>query len=92
MYFVYILQCKDATLYTGITTDVARRFEEHKKGIGSRYTRAKKVTRLVHVEKRGTRSSASKREAEIKKMSRAAKLKLFSDRQASQKAYSIILK
>jgi putative endonuclease len=78
MYFVYILKCRDSTLYTGITTDLERRFEEHKKGIGSHYTRAKKVQRIVYTEERKNRSSASKREAEIKKMSRAIKLKLIS--------------
>ncbi len=76
MYFVYILKCGDNSLYTGITTDVARRFEEHKKGIGSRYTRAKKAKRMVYVEKKRTRSSAQKREAEIKRLPRAAKMLL----------------
>ncbi len=77
MYFVYILQCADTSLYTGITTDVARRFDEHKMGIGSQYTRAKKVQRIVYIEKKENRSLASKREAEIKKLSRAQKLQLL---------------
>lgn len=76
MYFVYILQCADKSFYTGITTDVARRFLEHTKGIGSRYTRAKKAKRIVYIEKKRTRSSALKREAEIKKLPRAAKMLL----------------
>jgi putative endonuclease len=80
MYFVYILLCADSSLYTGITTDVTRRFEEHKKGIGSRYTRAKKVRRIVFSEKLQNRSSALKREVEIKKMSRSEKLRLVSTR------------
>lgn len=76
MYFVYIIECKDHTLYTGIATDVARRFEEHKKGIGSRYTRSRGVLRVLYSEKRKTRSAALKREAAIKKLSRRAKLAL----------------
>lgn len=76
MYFVYILQCADKSLYTGITIDLERRFEEHKKGIGSRYTRAKKAKCIVYIEKKRNRSSASKREAEIKSMSRGEKMGL----------------
>ena len=76
MYFVYLLECKDGTLYTGITTDVKRRLKEHKEGIGSRYTRSRKVKRLLYTEKHKNRSSASKREAEVKKMPRLEKLKL----------------
>ncbi len=74
MYFLYILQCSDKTLYTGITTDVARRFDEHKKGKGGHYTSSRKVLRVVYTEKHKNRSLASKREAEIKKWSRAKKM------------------
>jgi len=77
MYFLYILKCKDGSLYTGITTDVVRRFEEHKRGKGGRYTRARGVNRLVYTEKKKNRSLASKREAEIKKWPRARKLDLI---------------
>lgn len=77
MYFVYIIKCSDASLYTGITTDVVRRFAEHKNGTGGHYTRSRKVLKVVYSEKRRDRSSASKREAEIKKLSRAEKLKLI---------------
>lgn len=76
MYFVYLLECKDGTVYTGITTDIKRRLAEHKKGTGSRYTRARKVKRLLYSEGQKDRSSASKREAEIKKMSRLEKIRL----------------
>jgi putative endonuclease len=76
MYFVYILQCADKSLYTGITTDVERRFKEHKAGKGGHYTRARGARRILYTEKRKNRSSASKREAEIKKLSRPEKLKL----------------
>ncbi len=76
VYFVYLLRCKDGSLYTGITTDVARRFAEHKAGKGANYTRAKGALKVVYAETHPHRSSASKREAEIKKWPRARKLKL----------------
>ncbi|MDP3764020.1 MAG: GIY-YIG nuclease family protein [bacterium] len=76
MYFVYIIECKDRSLYTGITTDLKRRFEEHKTGKGGSYTRAKKVIKIIYKEKHSNRSSASKREAEIKKWPRVKKLNL----------------
>lgn len=76
MYFVYLLECADGTIYTVITTDVTRRMAEHKEGIGSRYTRSRKVKRLLYSEKHRNRSSASKREAEVKRLPRAKKLAL----------------
>jgi len=77
MYFVYILKCGDGTYYTGITTDIARRFEEHKNGVGGRYTRSRGAARIVYKEKHKDRSSASKREAQIKKLSRKGKIVLL---------------
>jgi putative endonuclease len=77
VYFVYILLCKDGTLYTGITTDVARRFSEHVKGTASHYTAARGAKRIVYKEKVKDRSSALKREAQIKKLSRKEKLALL---------------
>ena len=74
MYFVYILKCKDGTLYTGITTDLARRLAEHKSGKGSKYARARKAGKIVYSEKKKNRSTASKREAEIKSWTRTEKL------------------
>ena len=82
MYFVYVLRCADKTLYTGITTDVARRFSEHASGRGAAYTRAKKVGRIVYVEARASRSAALVREAAIKKLSKSHKEKLISTRKA----------
>ncbi len=76
-YVVYILLCGDGTLYTGITTDAVRRFEEHKRGVGGHYTRARGARRLVYTEKAHDRSLALRREAEIKKLPRAAKQKLI---------------
>lgn len=74
MYYVYIIECQDKSLYTGITTDVDRRFKEHGSGKGGAYTRSRKVRRVVHLEKYKDRSSASKREAEIKSWPRNKKL------------------
>lgn len=78
MYYVYIIKCKDKSLYTGITTDLKRRFLEHKAGKGGHYTSSKGVIKVVYFEKRSNRSEASKREAEIKKLKKVQKLKLIS--------------
>jgi len=79
MYFVYIIQCGDDTLYTGIATELERRIEEHNgSDKGAKYTRARRPVKLVYSEEYPDRSSASKREYEIKKkMSRAEKLNLI---------------
>jgi putative endonuclease len=77
MYVVYLLECRDKSIYTGITTDLARRFREHKKGIGSRYTRSHGAVRILHSEKYPTRSATLKREAEIKRMPRKKKMELI---------------
>lgn len=76
-YFVYILECADGSLYTGIATDVARRFEEHKSGKGAHYTSARKPVRILYTETYPDRSAALKREAQIKKLSRPKKLTLI---------------
>ena len=76
MYFLYFLLCRDRSIYTGITTDVKRRFKEHQDGTGSKYTRARKAIKILYTEKFKTRSAASKREAEIKSWGREKKLKL----------------
>jgi predicted GIY-YIG superfamily endonuclease/ribonuclease HI len=75
---VYIILCSDDSLYTGITTDVDRRFAQHGEGRGARYFRGRQPTRLVYLESGHTRSSAGKREAEIKGMTRAGKRALAS--------------
>lgn len=77
MYFVYIIKCKDGSLYTGITTDVVRRFNEHKNGKGGRYTRARGVLKVVYTERQKNRSEALKREAKIKNLRRWEKLNLI---------------
>lgn len=75
MYFVYILQCKDSSLYTGIAKDVQKRFGEHAAGRGGAYTRSHKPIRIVCIEKKKTRSAALRREAEIKRWSRNKKIR-----------------
>jgi putative endonuclease len=79
MYFVYIVKCADNTFYTGIATELERRIEEHNgSDKGSKYTRVRRPVSLVYSEEYPDRSSASKREYEIKKkMNRAEKLKLI---------------
>ena len=79
MYYVYIVQCADATLYTGIATELERRIEEHNHSDkGAKYTRARRPVTLVYHETFEDRSTASKREYEIKKkMNRKQKLSLI---------------
>jgi putative endonuclease len=76
MYFVYLLQCGDNSVYTGITTDVARRFAEHKNKKGGHYTGSRGAKKIIHTEQFATRSAALKREAQIKSWPRQKKLKL----------------
>ena len=77
---VYILRCADGSLYTGITNDLPRRLAAHRAGTGARYTRARLPVRVVYREIRRNRSEASKREASIKRLSRADKLALVAKR------------
>ena len=72
-WYLYILRCKDNTLYTGITTDVARRLEAHRSGKGAKYTRGRCPLELLYQESCGTHSEALKRELEIKALSRKQK-------------------
>lgn len=76
-YFVYLLLCKDKTIYTGITTDVKRRFVEHKTGEASHYTSARGAKKILYTEQYTNRSDALKREAEIKSWPRVKKLALI---------------
>ncbi len=78
-YFVYILECSDKSLYTGITTDITKRLNEHNNSSkGAKYTKARRPVKLVYQEPSLNRSTASKREYEIKKFTRLKKLKLIS--------------
>ncbi|MFA6158387.1 MAG: GIY-YIG nuclease family protein [Candidatus Paceibacterota bacterium] len=74
MYHLYILLCSDDTLYTGITTDLARRVEEHNSSsLGAKYTRGRRPVRLVYSKVFPDRSSASVEEARVKRLSRDEK-------------------
>lgn len=73
---VYIIQAESGKLYTGITTDLNRRFADHQSGKGARFFRTSAPVQILYREASENRSEASKRESEIKKMSREEKLKL----------------
>ena len=75
-----MLRCGDGTLYTGITTDLERRLREHNSGKGAKYTRAHGRAVCVYCERKRGQSSALRREASIKKLSRAEKLRLITER------------
>jgi putative endonuclease len=76
--YVYILECSDKTLYTGTTNNIEKRIQEHNNTrTGAKYTRTRRPVKLVYVEACSTPSIALKREAEIKKLSRAQKLLLI---------------
>ncbi len=75
-FFCYILECSDGTFYTGWTTDPPRREKQHNAGTGARYTRMRRPVKMVYVEEQLDRSSAMKREIQIKQMAHARKGKL----------------
>ena len=77
-WWVYMLRCADGSLYTGVTTDVARRVAEHNGdgGLGARYTRSRRPVELVYVEPAAGRAAALRREVAIKQLDRARKLAL----------------
>ncbi|MBL1275837.1 MAG: GIY-YIG nuclease family protein [Ectothiorhodospiraceae bacterium] len=76
-WYVYIILCSDTSLYTGISTDTTRRFEEHRTQKGAKYFRARAPEKIVFIEGGHTRSTASQREAAVKKLSRQEKLSLI---------------
>ncbi len=85
-WFVYILRCADDSLYTGITTELDRRIAEHNdknKKLGARYTRSRQPVTLIYHETFESRSLASKREAEIKRLKRKQKLLLLASSKAT---------
>lgn len=75
---VYIILCSDNTLYTGITTDLQRRFDQHSAGRGAKYFRGRQPIEVVFQENGHTRSTAGRRELEIKSLERTEKLALIS--------------
>lgn len=88
---LYILQCADGTLYTGITDDLPRRLEAHRTGRGAKYTRGRGPLTLRYTELCEDRSHALRREIQIKKLSRQEKLILCAtDREEKDNAYEIL--
>jgi putative endonuclease len=70
---VYMIRCSDASLYTGITTQMDRRFAQHAQGRGAKYFRGRRPISIAYLEGGHSRSTASKREIELKKLSAAQK-------------------
>lgn len=77
MNYVYIIKCKDKSLYTGWTNNLERRFKAHQEGKGAKYTKGRGPLELVYFEEFEEKIKAMKREYEIKKMSREKKLKMI---------------
>lgn len=77
-YYLYILKCADSTLYTGITTNLQRRVQEHNaNNLGAKYTRGRRPVELVYFQEFNNRSEASKEESLIKKLTRLQKMTLI---------------
>ena len=76
-WYLYILRCKDDTLYTGITTDVEKRLEAHRSGKGAKYTRGRSPLELVYRESCSSHSDALKREHQVKMLTREEKQNLI---------------
>ena len=77
IWYVYMVQCSDGTLYTGITNDLEKRITAHNSGKdGARYTRGRRPVKLVYAEKTGSKSAAARQERRIKKLDRAQKILL----------------
>lgn len=76
-WIVYMIECEDRSLYTGITTDLAKRFDRHRSAKGAKFFNSRRAVKLVYAETGFDRSGASKREYAIKQMTRAEKLGLI---------------
>ncbi|MPM12809.1 hypothetical protein SDC9_59163 [bioreactor metagenome] len=76
-WYVYMLRCADGTLYTGSTDDTVRRLAVHNAGRGAKYTRGRLPAVLVYSEECATKAEALRREAAVKKLTRAQKIKLL---------------
>lgn len=77
MFYVYMLECADHSLYTGYTVDLTKRIAAHNEGKAAKYTRGRRPVRLVYSELCADKSEALRREAAIKKLTRAKKLELI---------------
>ncbi|MEA1962692.1 MAG: GIY-YIG nuclease family protein [Patescibacteria group bacterium] len=78
MWHIYILQCRDKTFYTGVTTDLKRRVNEHNtSNLGAKYTKCRRPVKLVYSAVKKDKSGALKAECKIKKLSRTEKFKII---------------
>lgn len=77
MNYIYIVKCKDKTLYTGWTNDLDKRIKAHNDGLGAKYTKSRRPVKLVYYEEYNTKQEAMSREYAIKQMTRQEKLKLI---------------
>ncbi|MDO5044075.1 MAG: DNA-deoxyinosine glycosylase [Coriobacteriia bacterium] len=84
-YYVYILECADTSLYTGITTNIERRIAEHNAHTGAKYTKTRTPVKLKYLERQEDRSAASKREYFIKQLSRSQKLELIASYERTER-------
>ena len=84
MNYTYIVKCRDATLYTGWTTDLDGRVNAHNTGKGAKYTKTRRPVELVYFERFETKQGAMRREWEIKQLSRKDKLKLIEGRNTGE--------
>jgi putative endonuclease len=82
-FFCYMVKCADGSFYTGWTTDPQRREKQHNQGSGARYTRQHRPVRLVYIESLPDRSTAMKRERELKKLSHTRKSELVKKQSSS---------
>jgi putative endonuclease len=76
-WYVYIILCSDNSLYTGITTDLERRIRQHAHGIGAKYLRGREPLKVVYLQSGHSRSTAGRREWQIKAMTRTEKILLL---------------
>ena len=76
-YFIYIVECIDKSFYTGYTNDIEKRIKKHNSGNGAKYTKTRLPVKLIYMEEFNDKSSALKREYEIKQLSRKQKEKLI---------------
>lgn len=85
MNYVYIVECSDGTFYTGWTNNLDRRVNQHSNGTGAKYTRGRGPVKLVYYEEFNEKRDAMKREYEIKRYSRTAKIDLIENTQTMDK-------
>jgi len=87
MWYLYILECKDGSYYTGITKDIPRRIEKHNAGKGARYTRSHRPVKLIYFEEYEIESEVRKRELEVKSWRREKKERLIRECPSSHRDF-----